>query len=390
MTKLLVCVSFLISSVLISTFVIKDCIARKYHSDYKKVLKGKGRNTEKQKYYLEKSLEFSSSNADTLFELGEFYMKKKFIDKSIEDRNRSYELAMGFFNDALSCKPTDGNKYAQYAWCIGDNGNVHEAIEYFEKAIKLGKTRAYIHRLYATWCVNLVKRTVGLRNTHQFANAYNNDQVKAEILKSYDEKYISGVSVTVLLEKAQTEWKKVLSLSPSRDQATYNSLADLSLLRCEIDKAFFTYKSTGNKIMLVRCYLIKGNYYEAVSLLGAIIKGDTKFFKKFRIQTKNLLKEVISRDPKNYLAFNWLGEMYARLGKNKQAILNFKKTVELNPKYTDAHLQLGKLYKMTGKSELAIYEFETVLSLVTNHKEATLLLGELIRENYKDAEFMIK
>ncbi|KKK53590.1 hypothetical protein LCGC14_3093260, partial [marine sediment metagenome] len=283
-----------------------------------------------------------------------------------------------------------------YAWYIGNNGNTNEAIEHFNKAISLGPTDAYLHKLYAMWCVNQVKKEINFMNTVQFVEKYRDEKKKDEILKSYDNRSINGVSIAAFLRTGQMEWDKALSMGTLRDrrkllnQAAHNNLADLYLLKCELDKAIRHYKRANNKFMLTRCYFIKGNYNKAVNVLGSIIKeGGTPFWRNLT-KIKKLLMVVIDNDPKNYKSFYWLGEIYTRLRKTEKAIENFETTVKLKPKHIDAHLKLAKLYNQTGKIDLAIEEYETILERNPDHKEATNLLGETIRSKYKDAEFLIK
>ena len=396
MTKLLVCLSILITAILLFISIINDHTAQKYYSEYKRILREDGQDIKHQIHYLRKSLEYSPLKAKTLFELGRSYIKEKSMTSSKEDRNKSYELAKESFQEALMRKPTDGSNYAQYAWYIGYSGETNEAIEYLEKAISLGMTDAYVHRQYAMWCVNQVKKEINFRDMSQFVDTYRSEQGKAEILKSYDTRFINGVSITAFLEKAQTEWDKALSLGTYRNQRVlnreraHNSLAELNLMRYEIDGAIGYYKRANNKIMLAKCYFIKEEYAATIGVLGSIIKDGGEHFQGDSNETEKLLMRIIKHNPKSYMAFYWLGETYTRLGKNEEAIVNLKRTVELNPDHVDAHLNLAKLYKSAGKSELAFYEYEMVLSLNPNHKEATDLLGKAIREKYKDAEFMIK
>ncbi len=395
-TKLLVCLSILITAILLIISIINDHNAKEYYSEYKRVLRTDSKDIKHQIHYLRKSLEYSPSNAKTLFELGRSYIKEKSMTSSKEDRIKSYELAKESFQEALMRKPTDGSNYAQYAWYIGYSGETNEALEYFEKAINLEMTDAYVHRQYAMWCVNQVKKEINFRDMSQFVDTYRSEQRKAEILKSYDTRFINGVSITAFLEKAQTEWDKALSLGTYRNQrirnreSVHNSLAELNLMRYEIDGAIGNYKRANNKIMLAKCYFIKEEYTAAIGVLGSIIKDGGEYFQGNSNEVKKLLMEIIKHNPKEYIAFYWLGEFYRSLGRNERAIVNLKRAVELNPEHLDAHFNLAKLYKSAGKSELAIYEYEMVLSLDPNLKEATDLLGEAIRENYKDAEFMIK
>jgi tetratricopeptide (TPR) repeat protein len=388
--KILICFSILITAIFLSISVARDYVAHVYLSEYKSGLSEKRQDARRQGHLLRRSLEFSHSNAETLFELGRFYVNEKHIGKSREDRNKSYELAREFFQEALTRKPTDGRIRATYAWYIGNKGKTNEAIERFNEAINLGPTDAYLRKVYAMWCVNQVKKEINFTNTVQFAEKYRDEQKRDEILKSYDDRSINGVSIATFLRTGQEEWDKALSLGTRKDQAAYNSLADLNLLRYELDEAIGNYNRAKNKFMLTRCYIIKGDYNRAVNILGSIIKGGgTPFWGDLAI-IKRLLMVVIDNDPKNYQSFYWLGKFHTRLRNAEKAIRNFEMTVQLNPKHIDAHLNLAKLYNLTGKIDLAIEEYETILEQAPNQKEATNLLGETIRSKYKDAEFLIK
>jgi tetratricopeptide (TPR) repeat protein len=244
--------------------------------------------------------------------------------------------------------------------------------------------------IYAMWCVNQVKKEINITNTVHFVEKYRNEQKKNEIPKSYDSRSINGISITTFLKTGQIEWDKALSLGTRRNRAAYDSLADLNLLKFELDKAIRNYKRANNRFMLTRCYFIKGDYKRTVNILGSVIKGGGTPFWGNLAQIKKLLMYATNNDPKNHQSFYWLGKTYTRLKKTEKAILNFKTTVSLNPKHIDAHLNLAELYNLTGKIDLAIDEYETILSLSPKHKEATRLLGDAVRFKYKDAEFFIK
>ena len=52
---------------------------------------------------------------------------------------------------------------------------------------------------------------------------------KEETLKSYDNRYINGVSIAEFLRTCKIEWDKALSLGARRYQYEYESLADFNL-----------------------------------------------------------------------------------------------------------------------------------------------------------------
>jgi tetratricopeptide (TPR) repeat protein len=361
--------------------ITREYAAYKYLSDYKNSLKDKKRDIKFQDRLLKKSLSYSRSNAETFFKLGKLYAFASPIGKSREERIKSYAMSRAYFLEGINRKPTDGRNRAVYARYTGNKTD--HAIEHFNMAINLNPTDAYIHRLYAMWCMNQVKKEINIKNTVQFVEKYRNGQDKDEPLKAYGDRYINGVSIATFLKTGQMEWDRALSLYTRRSQAAYNSLGDLYLLRYELDKAIANYKRANNKLMLARCYIIKDDPGKAVNILGSVIKGGGTLHRGNLTEIKNLLMVVIDNAPKNYQSFYCLGEIYTRLGKPEKAIENFKTTVHLNPGYLDAHLNLAELYNQTGKVDLAIEEYETILEQAPNHKEATHLLGEAIKLKYK-------
>jgi tetratricopeptide (TPR) repeat protein len=388
--KILVFSSILIIAVIMSASIIKRYVADMYYSRYQNVLKEDRQDVKRQIYYLGRALKFCPSKFEYLFEHGRFYINEMSVDKSEEDMNKSYELAKEFFQKALMCRTSDGKYWAEYAWHIGRNGETNEAIECFDKAINLGMTDAFIHKSYARWCVNQVKKEINFQNTVLFVEMYRKKWKLDEIMQSYNSRFINGVSIATFLRIAQTEWDKALSLGANRDQTAYNSLADLNLLRCELDEAIGNYNRANNKIMLTRCHFIKGDYHKVVNTLGSIIKGGGIIFWENLAKIKKILIDVTKESPKNYQSFYLLGEIYTKLGLIEKAIVNFERVIELNPQHIDAHLNLGKLYGMAGRIDLAIEEYEIALSLNIDRKEAADLLSEAIRDKYKDAKFMMK
>ncbi|MGR3301221.1 MAG: tetratricopeptide repeat protein [Candidatus Scalindua sp.] len=384
--KILVYSSILILAIYLFISITKDYTAHKYLSEYKDSLKDKKRDIKYQDRLLKRSLKYSSSNAETFFELGRLYADTSPIGKSREERIKSYTMSKEYFLEGLTRKPTDGRNRAVYAWYTGNNTN--HAIEHFNMAINLGPTDLYQHMMYAKWCVIQIKRKIDITDTDGFIDKYRNEQKKVEALKAYDDQYINGVSISSFLRTAQMEWDKALLFWRSR--TAYESLADLNLLSFELDRAIEYYKRADNKLMLTRCYIIKDDSNKAVHILGSIInKGGTPFWGNLT-EIKKLLMVVTNNDPKNYRSFYWSGIMHTRLRKTEKAIGNFKTTVHLNPKHIDAHLNLAELYNQTGKVDLAIEEYETILEQAPNHKEATHLLSEAIRLKYKDSGLLIK
>ena len=67
----------------------------------------------------------------------------------------------------------------------------------------------------------------------------------------------------------------------------------------------------------------------------------------------DLVKSVLTEDPKNYLALYFLGVFYTKKESYDLAEGYYKKAIELNPSYMLLWLDLYSLYQLSGKEEEA-------------------------------------
>ncbi len=385
-SKFLVFSSILIVAILLFISIINNYVSHTYYSKFQRHLKEGRQGLDLQIQALRHAFELCPANAKILFELGRFYIKEELTGKNKEDKGKLYEQAKEFFLEALMRKPTDGRHWAEYAWYISRFRETNEVIEHFTKAVNLGMNDAYVHSIYARWCVNQVKKEIDIEDSLQFIEMCKKGQISEEIMQSYDSRFIDNVSIATFLRQARMEWNKALFLVGGtrafRNRTTYNSLGDLNLLSCEIDKAIKNYNRANNKIMSTRCYIIKGDYGRAFRILRSIFKKGGSSLQGNLVKKERLLIEFIKKDPMNYESFYWLGEIYNRRGMIEKAIVNFKRVIELNPKHIDSHLKLAKLYNSIEKPDLAVEECEMVLSLNPKNKDAIDLLSEMIRGGF--------
>jgi tetratricopeptide (TPR) repeat protein len=389
LAEFLVLSSILIVSIFLFISIIKEYIAQKRYFEYQMISKGNKQNRlipEKQIQLLRKNIRISPSNADAIFELGKSHINKIPYIKNENEMHRVYNIAKGSFEKALKFKPTDGRHWARYAWHIGINGEINEAIECFSKSIYLQKSDYFVHSLYARWCINLVKSEIDFANPDRCDEVDKNNQKENNALQYYDNKFINDIGITTFLEKAQIEWDKAISIKPRRhdsafNRTAYNSLADLALIKCDLDNAIGNYNAAGNKIMMAKCYFIKGNYSKTVNILDSILSGGGSKFWENLPEIRNLLNDIIKEDTNNYRALYCSGKIYNRLKQERLALQDFKAVVKLNPEHTDAHLRLAKIYESNGQSDLAMKEYETIISLNPEHKEAVDLLEDAMRRN---------
>ncbi len=376
--------SILIISILLSISIIKEYIVRKDYLEYEKTSMENRPVPEKQIHLLRRNVRISPANADVIFGLGKSYVENMAYVKDRDEKRRLYHLAREAFLKALIHKPTDGRQWAQYAWYIGLNGESNEAIECFEKAILLQKDDAVVHSLYARWCINLVKNEIDLEDPDRCSEMNRDIRNRDESIQDYDNRFINGISISAFLERAQIEWNKAFVLKATRNDAVFNvmafnSLADLALIRCDIDKAIGNYNAADNKMMLARCYLIKGNYGGTIGIIAGIIGREGPDFQENLPEIRKLLKAVIDADPGNHKAFYYSGIIYNKLGLYNPAIRDLNTAVRLNPQHIESHQSLAELYELKGQTDLAIKEYEVIISLNPNHKKAIYLLGEAMK-----------
>ncbi len=148
-----------------------------------------------------------------------------------------------------------------------------------------------------------------------------------------------------------------------------------------------------------------GHLFLSIAIGRVALKAGPKERMRLAKSIRTEAEKAIELDPENDLAYHVLGRWHRRLANlswvekgfaniflggipedatMENAVLNFKKSVELKPDRISNRFELGYTYKEMDKNDLAIKEFETCLMLpVTDSedpkhkKEAKKLLEEL-------------
>lgn len=89
------------------------------------------------------------------------------------------------------------------------------------------------------------------------------------------------------------------------------------------------------------------------------------------------LEKAIRHDPRNALAQNYLGFVYASIGMERRAVHAFKKAIWVEPDSLGHHINLGKAYQQMGKLDMARQEWEYVLKRNPGNEIARMLLDML-------------
>ncbi|MCX6761936.1 MAG: tetratricopeptide repeat protein [Candidatus Moranbacteria bacterium] len=77
----------------------------------------------------------------------------------------------------------------------------------------------------------------------------------------------------------------------------------------------------------------------------------------------NLWIATEKTSPSGHVIHNNMGDVYARRKDYDQAILEFKKAIEINPRYADAYHNMANTYEALGKTNEAIANYQKALEL---------------------------
>jgi tetratricopeptide (TPR) repeat protein len=87
------------------------------------------------------------------------------------------------------------------------------------------------------------------------------------------------------------------------------------------------------------------------------------------------ISRLIKNNKKNFLPYNYRGIILLNLGDHINALIDFKKSVELNPNFILGYNNIALCYRAIGNNELAINYLKKVIQLDPNIIEARINLG---------------
>jgi tetratricopeptide (TPR) repeat protein len=84
----------------------------------------------------------------------------------------------------------------------------------------------------------------------------------------------------------------------------------------------------------------------------------------------NDFNKAIELDPDNAPTYNLRGMVFIHETRNEEAIINFNKAIELDPDYADAYVNRGWAFMSEGKNEEAINDFNKAIELAPDYAVA--------------------
>ena len=365
--------SFLIISIFVCIFVVKNFIGNVY---YLKWMDSPKKDEYSVSLLEEKAVKLIPSEASYFLELGRYYHGKARTNLSDEGLLEMSRLAEKFLAKAILLQPSNSSNLAEYAWIAGNLGDFDRAIKYFETAISLSKTNASIHKKYAKWSLYFAKSVFKVDDLDFLVKMYDNPE---QVIPFYEERLIGGVMVKTLINITEREWDEALRLKTPVDRNTNMNLGELYLMILEPDKAIYNYKKAKDLIKQLYCYLVKQDFKNVFSIVKHIIESKNRILWSRWNEIEEFLDKITIVNKDDYKAYYWLGKGYYQHYMFEETIENLRKATVLKPDLIDGYFFLAKSYEATGKTDMAMNEYKKILKLEPDHEEANVLLGKIIK-----------
>jgi len=93
------------------------------------------------------------------------------------------------------------------------------------------------------------------------------------------------------------------------------------------------------------------------------------------LSEESLWRDVISKSPRKSRGYNNLGYSFEARHNLPEAIMYYRKALEVDPKNYIAHFDLGNVYRASGKMDDAAVEYEAAIALLPDYADAHDNLG---------------
>ncbi|MBC7474900.1 MAG: tetratricopeptide repeat protein [Candidatus Sericytochromatia bacterium] len=129
--------------------------------------------------------------------------------------------------------------------------------------------------------------------------------------------------------------------------------------------------------------LIESNNHEVIHLLGVLYSQKKSYSEAIEYVKKAI---EINNHP---MYINNLAENYRRLGEFDQAILNFKKVIQIAPNFAEAYFNLANTLKQKGDFIEAENNYLEAIRINSNHFKAYFNLGNLLLDQKRFSQAVI-
>ena len=249
---------------------------------------------------------------------------KEVLDTAIELRESGkYDEAITFLKKCISNFPKDPNIPAMLSQCYILNDNLEEAIDYLEKAKNIdpdiasvgwNESRILLKQKKVAEAVTVAKKT-----NKSFPDDVEGMGVLGSCLRANDN-----------IDDSLKFLNKAIELNPNYSEALINR-GLISLAQKDKEGALTD---------LEKAHHLKPHIKQIWDLLVGL-KMD---FKQFE-DTITIAKKMVKWEPTNEKVYGSIALCYQNLDKFDQAVLAYKKAIEIRPGYLEAWVNLGSALK---------------------------------------------
>ena len=103
-----------------------------------------------------------------------------------------------------------------------------------------------------------------------------------------------------------------------------------------------------------------------------------------------MLREAVTKDPKNLDAWIKLGNTLMDTRRFSEAVEAYGKALELDPRNPDVRVDMGTCLRESGKPDMAVKEYRKAIEYSPNHMNAHKNMGVVLAYDLKDYKQAIK
>ena len=313
------------------------------------------------------------------------------------ERNKVWENGLTLWNDAVLKSPHKARAYNNLAYEFYKQGNVMQAIAYYDKALKLDPNvaMAYNNRGFAYYSQG--------RLFQAFADYNRSIEINPDFSKVYFNRALIYVNQSKFIQ-AISDFNKANAIEPQTD--TYYNLGLAYFDQGKISQAIFDYDQAlqldpsdadayNNRGL---AYYNQGNLPQAMADYNKAIGLNSNLEEAFF--NRALTECQLGKEPQAIIDFNKaavlepdhaqtyynLGLVYYNLGKFSQAITNYDKAIALNPNNVIVYKYRGKAYYALGQWSQALLDYNNAIELNPMDEELYNDRGDVYMQLNKHAQ----
>ena len=215
-------------------------------------------------------------------------------------------------------------------------GNSEEALELFEKCIKIDPNNAAAKFEMGKLYEHLEKTDMAIQMANEAVEIDGNNIwyrfLQADLYLTNNEP-----------EKAAEAYRAAIDIEPDKYEV-YFELAQVYLSTGDYEKALKVYDELQAKVGMAE-EVIMQRYHVLLAM------GEFK-------QAIDLMQDVIEEYPNDARYHGVLAELYDQVGESEKALQEYKKVLEIDPQNSRIHLALAEHYRVADEEELAYEELK--------------------------------